>query len=93
VSVAVPELLTVDALASAWHVSRATIWRLVREQGLPAIRPHSELRFRREDVERWLDSRQVTRFGEGSQNPSPSGAPGENAQEKADGTASVQGWS
>ena len=53
------ELYTVDDLATDWRVSRATIWRLVREAGLPAIRPHSELRFRPQDVERWLESRRV----------------------------------
>ena len=52
-------LLTVDDLASQWKVSRATIWRLVRTQGLPAVRPHSELRFVPEDVTAWLSTRQV----------------------------------
>jgi excisionase family DNA binding protein len=53
-------LLTVDDLASQWKVSRATIWRLVRTAGLPAVRPHSELRFVPEDVTAWLSTRQVT---------------------------------
>jgi excisionase family DNA binding protein len=53
-------LWTVDDCADYVKVSRATIWRLVRTQGLPAVRPHSELRFIPEEVTAWLGTRQVS---------------------------------
>jgi excisionase family DNA binding protein len=53
-------LWTVDDCADYMKVSRATIWRLVRTQGLPAVRPHSELRFIPEEVTAWLGTRQVS---------------------------------
>jgi excisionase family DNA binding protein len=54
-------LLTAQDLAAEFQVAKATIYRWVRDQGLPGIKLHdkADLRFRPEDVERWLDSRKV----------------------------------
>jgi excisionase family DNA binding protein len=51
-------LLTVQQCAELLAVSRPTLYRLVRDHGLPVIRPTgNDMRFRPEDIERWLDSR------------------------------------
>jgi excisionase family DNA binding protein len=51
-------LLTVAQAAEFLAVSRPTLYRLVRDHGLPVIRPTgNDMRFRLEDVEAWLDSR------------------------------------
>jgi excisionase family DNA binding protein len=54
------QLLTVAQTAELLAVSRPTLYRLVRDHGLPVIRPTgNDMRFRPEDIERWLDSRTV----------------------------------
>ena len=58
---ALSPLLTVQECAELLAVSRPTIYRLVREHGLPVIRPTgNDIRFRPEDIERWLESRVAT---------------------------------
>lgn len=54
-----PELLDVPAVAAWLDLSEATIRRLVREGKLPAYRAdgiRTPLRFRRDELERWLES-------------------------------------
>jgi excisionase family DNA binding protein len=54
------ELLTVDELADLLKVTRQTIyaWRADRTTGPPAIKVGgNRLRFRRRDVDAWLDAR------------------------------------
>jgi excisionase family DNA binding protein len=57
-------LLTVQQCAEWMAVSRPTIYRLVRDQGLPYIRVTRDMRFRLSDmlsdIEKWLDSRAVS---------------------------------
>lgn len=50
-------LLTVAQAAELLAVSRPTIYRLVRNQGLPVVRITADIRFRPDDIEAWLDSR------------------------------------
>ena len=50
-------LLSVEELARALQVTTGTVYRLVREDGLPGVRVGGQWRFRREELERWLDSR------------------------------------
>lgn len=53
-------LLTVQQCAELLAVSRPTVYRLVRDHGLPVIRPTgNDMRFRSEDLEAWLESRRV----------------------------------
>jgi excisionase family DNA binding protein len=53
-------LLTVQQCADLLAVSRPTLYRLVRDHGLPVIRPTgNDMRFRPEDIERWLEARTV----------------------------------
>jgi excisionase family DNA binding protein len=37
--------------------SKSTLYRLVREEGLPVVRLGKDLRFRPADIEKWLDGR------------------------------------
>lgn len=55
-------LLTPQQLADEWQTSVATIYRLVREEGLPVVRLHkrADMRFAPEDAEAWLQSRKVS---------------------------------
>lgn len=54
-------LITPLQLADQWTTSVATIYRLIREEGLPVIRLHSKADYRidPEDAEAWLESRRV----------------------------------
>lgn len=56
------KLLTAVGLASEWECSRAYIYRLVREEGLPTVRLRDagDLRFDPQDVAEWLESRKET---------------------------------
>jgi excisionase family DNA binding protein len=54
-------LLTVQQCAELLAVSRPTIYRLVRDDGLPVVRPTgNDIRFRPEDLEAWLQSRKAS---------------------------------
>jgi excisionase family DNA binding protein len=48
-------LLTVNETAAYMNVARATVFRLVRRGELNSVRVGSRLRFRPEDVERYLE--------------------------------------
>jgi excisionase family DNA binding protein len=50
-------LLSVEELAQTLQVTTGTVYRLVREDGLPGVRVGGQWRFRRDEFERWLDSR------------------------------------
>jgi excisionase family DNA binding protein len=50
-------LLSVEDLAQTLQVTTGTVYRLVREDGLPGVRVGGQWRFRRDEFERWLDSR------------------------------------
>jgi excisionase family DNA binding protein len=54
-------LLTPQQLADQWQVSLATLYRLIREDGLPVVRLHdrADIRIFPEDAEAWLESRKV----------------------------------
>lgn len=55
-------LLTVSEAAAHLQVARNTVYRMVRRQELPAVRVGSRcLRFRRPDLERYLDLRRTAR--------------------------------
>jgi excisionase family DNA binding protein len=49
-----PRVLTVRELAGYLRVHQATVYRLLREQKLPAFRVGSDWRFNREEIERWM---------------------------------------
>ncbi len=49
-------LLTIDQLAESLNLSAKTVYRLTKDQGLPAIRFGRSVRYRLPDVENWLKS-------------------------------------
>jgi len=53
------QLLTVAEVAAMLRVSRATVYRLVRNAALPVVKIGADMRIDPADVERWLESRKV----------------------------------
>jgi excisionase family DNA binding protein len=55
-------LLTPQQLAEQWQTSVATIYRLIRQDGLPVVRLHDKADYRiaPEDAAAWLESRKVS---------------------------------
>jgi excisionase family DNA binding protein len=51
-------VLTVRELAAYLRVHQATVYRLLREQKLPAFRVGADWRFSREAIERWMTHEQ-----------------------------------
>lgn len=55
-------LVTPAQLADEWQTSVATIYRLIRQDGLPVVRLHDKADYRisPEDAAAWLDRRKVS---------------------------------
>jgi len=49
-----PGMLTVRELAGYLRVHQTTVYRLLREQKLPAFRVGAAWRFNRQEIERWM---------------------------------------
>ena len=62
---ATPALLTADDAAAWLGLSRSSLFRLVREGRLVAVRPFRELRFREADLRAFLDALTPTNQIEG----------------------------
>ena len=52
------ELLTTRELAELWSCSTKSINRLRLQSGLPSLKLGHSLRFRRSDIEAWLEAQQ-----------------------------------
>jgi len=52
------KLLTIDDLADYFQVSKKTVYRLLQQKRLPAVRIARQWRFRAEDIDRWLEQKQ-----------------------------------
>lgn len=50
-------LLTVAEACDYLRISRPSLYRLVKHQGLPCVRITSDMRFRLSDIEKWIESR------------------------------------
>ncbi len=48
-----PNVLTVIELADYLRVHSSTIYRMIRSRSLPSFKVGSELRFVRDDIDRW----------------------------------------
>jgi excisionase family DNA binding protein len=48
-------LLTTDEVMAILRVDTRTVYRLIRSRNIPAVRVGRQWRFRRSDLERWLD--------------------------------------
>jgi excisionase family DNA binding protein len=55
----IPFLLTVTELAALLRVEKQTVERWARRGALPAIRMQGRYRFRRDEVEVWLQTRGI----------------------------------
>jgi len=53
-----PSVLTVRELAGYLRIHQATVYRLLREQKLPAFRVGADWRFNRKEIERWMIQQQ-----------------------------------
>jgi excisionase family DNA binding protein len=55
-------LLTPQQQADQWQISLATLYRLIRQDGLPVVRLHGrgDVRIDPRDAEAWLESRKVS---------------------------------
>jgi excisionase family DNA binding protein len=53
-----PRMLTVREWAEYLRVHQATVYRLLRQQKLPAFRVGADWRFNREEIERWMTHEQ-----------------------------------
>jgi len=52
-------VLTVREVAEYLRVHQATIYRLLKEQKLPAFQVGADWRFKREVIERWMIQEQI----------------------------------
>jgi len=52
-------ILTVKEVANYLHVSRATIFRLVKRHELPAFKIGYDWRFNVEEIDRWRAEREI----------------------------------
>jgi excisionase family DNA binding protein len=53
-----PDVMTVAEVARYLRVNQATVYRLIREEGLPAVKVGNQWRVRRDLLEAWFDSRE-----------------------------------
>jgi excisionase family DNA binding protein len=49
-----PTFLTTEEVIGILRVNTRTLYRLIRTEGLPAVRVGRQWRFRRSDLESWL---------------------------------------
>lgn len=54
------ELLTADEVAAALKVTKKTIYQLKYERKIPYIQVGGILRFRKEDIDKWLNDHAVS---------------------------------
>jgi excisionase family DNA binding protein len=58
-----PELLNVGEVAEILRVSRASVYAMAAARALPSLKVGALLRFDREDVQRWIESRKAVPTG------------------------------
>lgn len=54
-------VLTITELAEYLRISRSTLYKLVREGGIPCQKIGRHWRFRKESIDRWLDETRVVK--------------------------------
>jgi excisionase family DNA binding protein len=69
--------LTTDEVLNYLHVNLRTIYRLIKSQKIPAVRVGRQWRFRKRDIDAWLESQRPRgpRLVPASAKPAPSGPP------------------
>ncbi len=57
-----PRMMTTGEVAKYLRVSRATVYRLVKQRKIPVSRISKHLRFRRDIIDRWLSEKEAGNF-------------------------------
>ncbi len=52
------EILTLREVASLLKVAKKTVYTMAQKKELPAFKVRGQWRFRREDLDRWIDQQQ-----------------------------------
>jgi excisionase family DNA binding protein len=60
--------MTTKALRDGLHVSRTKVWHLVNEQGLSAFRIGGDYRYRRAEIDEWIESQRFVSENENKPN-------------------------
>jgi excisionase family DNA binding protein len=55
-----PRMMTTGEVAKYLRVSRATVYRLVKQAKIPVSRISKHLRFRRDVIDRWLSEQEAS---------------------------------
>jgi len=55
-------MMTTAEVAKYLRVSRATVYRLVKQEEIPVSRISKHLRFRRDIINRWLSEKEAMNF-------------------------------
>ena len=48
------EIMTLEETAKYLKIGKSTLYRMVREGKIPAVKIANQWRFRKEDIDRWL---------------------------------------
>ncbi|MBW1714578.1 MAG: helix-turn-helix domain-containing protein [Deltaproteobacteria bacterium] len=57
------ELITLEELSRYLKISKPTLYKLVERGKIPALKIASQWRFKKEDINRWVEKQRKTRFG------------------------------
>ena len=57
-----PRMMTTGEVAKYLRVSRATVYRLVKQRKIPVSRISKHLRFRRDSIDHWLSEKEAGNF-------------------------------
>jgi len=57
-----PRMMTTGEVAKYLRVSRATVYRLVKQRKIPVSRIAKHLRFRRDIIDHWLSEKERSNF-------------------------------
>ena len=74
-SFAKAHFLTVQEVAGMLRVSSMTVYRLIKAGRIPAVRVGRQWRFRKRDIDAWLDSQRSRSTGAAATPPSPPSPP------------------
>lgn len=66
-----PTIMTVQELARYLRVHVMTIYRMIRSDGLPAMRVGHSWRFKKDQVDHWLSLRAINSHHEAAGTPRP----------------------
>jgi excisionase family DNA binding protein len=72
---ALSEIMTLREVAEYLACSRNTIYRLATKRQIPRFRVGNNFRFRRSDIEQWINDRRVTPEDAGEHEDKPKGRP------------------